>query len=433
MTDNARCVVRPMLPALEPLAREVYTALGPESVGWADGGFGLPAGCAAAVVRIVEEHRRRCRVLDRRPPGPDSAPDAAVLAAAGGADRRLFDALAGNRLGLLDLGPGVHTFAGIAQVYRLFPTAQVVVAVRGRAAVGGYARGLADWLDAPVGRVTGTRAEVRRRLVVVDDAVLESWTPSERAVLVVPEADRDPAAAYRVLSLAARCVRAFAFAREVNFSNRAGLTAAFGDVAFAPAGAGGGVQVFILPSPPVPLALPKTPTMLAFKRAAFWRNKPRLRAAAGVAAAAHAGDLATLRGYGLRFDAAELPAPAGGRRVAVVVENADQGRGFNACCPSGLSSPTTRSPTHSPVPGARAGDRGDHGRGPGPGRGRRAGAGGRRVGRTPGGRVPAGGAVRPGLGGGRHRLRGRVESTPRRYAHLRQRDYLRAGYVVTPC
>jgi len=329
--DHARCVVRPMLPVLDGFAQEVYRTHGPESVGWGDGGVAFPAGSVAAVVRILEESRRRCRVRDRRMVEPDAVPNEAFRAAAGGAERRFLDALADNRLGLLELGRAVHPFGRIEQVYRLFPDARVVVAVRDPAEVGGYVRGLAEWLDERVGWVTATRAATGPRLVVVRAETVGAWSPPAPAVLIVPDADRDPAAAYRAVRAFRRCARAFGFAGAVHGATGAALTAAFGEVAFTPAAGGSGVQVFVVKSPPVPM--PRTRTMLAFKRAAFWRNKPRLRVAAGIARAARSGDTGRLREYGLRFDAAELPATPTDRRVLVLVENLDQGKRLQRLLP----------------------------------------------------------------------------------------------------
>ncbi len=326
--DHAQCVVRPALPVLDQLAQHVHDALGQGSASYGHGGIVFPTGCVSRLVQAIEETHRRCHVRDQR--ATPTTASMAVVEAAVGAERRFLDTLAASRLALLEIR-STHPFERIEQIYRLFPESRIVVAVRNRTEVGGYARGLAEWLDTAVGRVTAKRAVTSPRIIVVGYEMLQSWSPPAACIVILPGADLEPAAAHRAVSRCRHCERVFAFANTVHAFNRTALTTAFGEVAFAPGADGAGTQVFIVKSPPVPM--PKTTTMVAFKRAAFWRNKPRLRLAAEIAEAAYTNNTAKLQEYGLRFDQTELATPQGGLRVAILVENQDQGNRLQKLLP----------------------------------------------------------------------------------------------------
>jgi len=198
--------------------------------------------------------------------------------------------------------------------------------------LGFYVHALQAMLDQSVGWITEGAKNLRPRLVVTDYKRLSEWSPAQPAILVLPHAEYNVTASFQSIVAARNYARVYGFVDAITAFNRFALTGVFGDVAFAPTEQSGDVHAFIAPTPPVPM--PAMRTMLAFKRAAFWRNKPRLRAIAGIATAVLEGDSTSLLGYGLRIEEKELPGTVADRLVAILVESLDQGKRLQRMLPN---------------------------------------------------------------------------------------------------
>jgi hypothetical protein len=319
-------------------ARTEFAAEGPKVIEQAmhsfdfRGRLAFPTGLVPAVVKQLESLGYTAVVTDHRQFGLEHAPAASVIERAAGDEQRGFlTAAAENPIGQIEVDGTKEAIRRAAQLYRLFPDAQIVIAVARRKRAHGLRRMITRAIGEPAGIVCGGSCPSDCRLTVATFAYLNSFEPREVHVLLLADAAEagGQVAKGMIGRMSYHPIRVYALVRpnqRLGAADRLCLEAMAGQVIYRVAPPAAEVNVSVCPVK-MPLKIHGLEG-LERKRQGIWHN-PRRNALVGrIAKAAMTGDLTKLQHLGVAVNneigqwLVQLPEA----RVFVLVESTEHAR-----------------------------------------------------------------------------------------------------------
>jgi hypothetical protein len=277
-------------------------------------------------------------VEDNRPPVAENQPDETLALAATGSQRRLFDALAREPLGQIQVRGDRHSLECIGNICRSFPMATILIVAAGERRCGWIRRELSRMLRRPVDLVRSGSVFPHNPVIVSTSRQIGIYGPGKVNILVVVDAAEMAGKRMtdyltmqvpvfpRRYALVHRC-------RRLSDGERLAVEAVTGPLIHGLEKAPALVRVLTCRA----LAFPKVkaPDPLQYRRLNIWHHRERNELIARTARAVAGHDLKTLWELGLFLEAPDESWLRSAKRpsIYILVESLEHARELHELLP----------------------------------------------------------------------------------------------------